>query len=103
MQLSLETAVSLGRSRFRPTSNGRILATEGEMSVELANGVTYQLRFGDVATVASEAGKAAAGDNRYLFVTTTWDAARASRYGDSSGAGERASRDLNVRFADWFY
>ena len=37
------------------------------------------------------------------FVTTSWDPARASRYGDGTGAGEKVSRDLNARFAGWFY
>jgi len=36
-------------------------------------------------------------------MTTSWDAARVTRYGDTSGVGEKASRDLNARFADWFY
>ena len=40
---------------------------------------------------------------RYLFVTTTWDGIQANAYGDSSKAGERSSRDLNIKFADWFY
>ena len=48
-------------------------------------------------------GEAAAGGDRYLFVTTSWDTARAARYGDTAGAGERTSRELNARFADWFY
>jgi hypothetical protein len=38
-----------------------------------------------------------------VFVTTSWDPARAARYGDTTGAGERISRDLNARFAGWFY
>jgi hypothetical protein len=29
-------------------------------------------------------------------------AGRATRYGDTGGAGEKAARDLNARFADWF-
>jgi hypothetical protein len=93
MQLSMQTALSLRQFGFLLTQTGRILATDGEMTVEMANGVAYQIRFGDVAS---------SGD-RYLFVTTSWDAARAARYNDSTGAGERASRDLNARFADWFY
>ena len=101
MRLSMGTAMSLRQYGFLLTQNGRILASDGEMTVEMANGVAYQIRFGDVAA-ATEAGKAAGGD-RYLFVTTSWDAARASRYGDASGAGEKASHDLNARFADWFY
>jgi hypothetical protein len=102
MQLSLQTAVALRRFGFLLTQTGRILATDGEMTVEMANGVAYQIRFGDVASTASDAAKAAGGD-RYLFVTASWDAARASRYGDTGGGGEKTARDLNVRFADWFY
>jgi hypothetical protein len=95
MQLSMQTAMTLRPFGFLLTQNGRVLATDGEMTVEMANGVAYQIRFGDVA--------AGGGGDRYLFVTTSWDAARASRYGDTTGAGEKASRDLNARFADWFY
>jgi hypothetical protein len=102
LQLSMQTALALRQFGFLLTQTGRILATEGEMSVEMANGVAYQIRFGDVAATASDAAKSAGGD-RYLFITTGWDAARAARYGDSSGAGEKASKDLNARFADWFY
>ena len=55
-----------------------------------------------MATTGADAAKGPGGD-RYLFVTTSWDNARATRYGDTSGAGEKASHDLNARFADWFY
>jgi hypothetical protein len=102
MQVSMGTALALRRFGFLLTQTGRVLATDGEMTVEMSNGVAYQIRFGDVATNTADAAKAAVGD-RYLFVTTSWDAARATRYGDTSGAGEKASRDLNARFADWFY
>jgi hypothetical protein len=101
LRLSMQTALALRQFGFLLTQTGRILATEGEMTVEMANGVAYQIRFGDVAA-ASDTAKSAGGD-RYLFVTTTWDAARASRYGDTSGVGEKSSQDLNARFADWFY
>jgi hypothetical protein len=102
MQVSMLTAVALRRFGFLLTQTGRVLATDGEMTVEMANGVAYQIRFGDVATNTGDAAKAAVGD-RYLFVTTSWNSARATRYGDTSGAGEKVSRDLNARFADWFY
>ena len=87
---------------FLLAQNGRILGTDGELTVDMANGVNYQIRLGDVAATGSDSGKGPGGD-RYLFVTTSWDSARATRYGDTSGAGEKASRDLNARFADWFY
>lgn len=103
MQLSMVTALSLRRYGFFLTQTGRVLASDGEMTVEMANGVAYQIRFGDVASSASADAAKAAGGDRYLFVTTSWDAARASKYGDTAGAGEKSARDLNVRFADWFY
>jgi hypothetical protein len=68
----------------------------------MANGVNYTIRFGDVTATGTEATKGPGGD-RYIFVTTGWDSARASRYGDTSGTGEKVSSDLNARFADWFY
>jgi hypothetical protein len=101
LRLSMQTALALRQFGFLLTQTGRILATEGEMTVEMANGVAYQIRFGDVAA-PSDTAKSAGGD-RYLFVTTSWDAARASRYSDTSGTGEKSSQDLNARFADWFY
>ena len=102
MSLSVQTALTLRSYGFLLTQTGRVLATDGEMAVEMANGVIYTIRFGDVAAGGSENGKSGGGD-RYLFVTTSWDATRAAKYGDTSGAGEKASRDLNSRFADWFY
>lgn len=101
MRLSMPTVTALQRYGFLLTQSGRMLGSDGEMSVEMANGVAYQIRFGDVATSGTDA-KAAGGD-RYLFVTATWDQARATKYGDTTGSGEKSARDLNVRFADWFY
>jgi Domain of unknown function (DUF4340) len=102
MQLSMETMMALRRFGFLLTQSGRILASDGEMTVEMANGVAYQIRFGDVAAGGADASKGAGGD-RYLFVTASWDQARAAKYGDTGGTGEKAARDLNARFADWFY
>ena len=101
-QASMQTALTMRQFGFLLTQSGRILATDGEMSVEMANGVAYQIRFGDVASSSGDAAKASGAD-RYLFVTATWDATRATKYGDTSGSGERYARDLNARFADWFY
>jgi hypothetical protein len=101
IQIADATAMALRPFGFLLTPN-RIFATDGEMNVEMANGVAYQIRFGDVAASASDSGKAGGGD-RYLFVTTNWDANRASAYGETGNSGEKASRDLNARFADWFY
>jgi hypothetical protein len=101
MVLDVETEDALRRHGFFITQTGRILAIDGEMVVEMANGVAYQIRFGDVAPNTLDPGKPS--ENRYIFVTSTWDAARAARYNDTSGTGEKASTDLNARFANWFY
>jgi hypothetical protein len=103
LQLSLETALALRQKGFFIASNGRLLAAEGEISVETANGLVYSLRFGDAVATGSDAKPAAVQPNRYLFVTVTYDAERAAKYGDTSGSGERLARELNARYADWFY
>jgi hypothetical protein len=101
LRLTMEGAEALHQFGFLLSQTGRIYASDGELIVELANGVAYQIRFGDVAS-SSEAGKSPNGD-RYVFVTATWDQARATRYSDTSGTGERTAADLSARFADWFY
>jgi hypothetical protein len=101
LELTLETAMSLRQRGFIVTPNGRLLANEGEMTVETGNGLAYTLRFGDIAPAGGDAKEAQ--ENRFLFVTVAYDAARAAKYGDASGAGEQLARNLNARFADWYY
>ncbi len=103
LQMSLEAVMSLRQRGYFIAPNGRLLAKEGELIVETANGVAYTLRFGEVATSGDEAkSEAAPPENRYLFVTVSHDAARAARYGSAEG-GERLARELNQRLADWYY
>ncbi|MGH9662642.1 MAG: DUF4340 domain-containing protein [Bryobacteraceae bacterium] len=100
LQVSLETAMSLRPRGFFLAPNGRLLANEGEMIAETRDGLLYTLRFGEIAT---EEGETARGDSRHLFVTAHFDKARAASYGGDAVAGERLARDLNDRFADWYY
>jgi hypothetical protein len=79
LQMTLETAMSLRQRGFLLTPNGRLLASEGELTAETANGIAYVLRFGEVAP---------GGDGRYLLVTVS---------------GGEAARELSARFADWYY
>ncbi len=102
LQLSLETAMSLRQKGFFFTPNGRLLATEGEMVVDTASGLVYALRFGDAAAGGAEI-KSRGVPDRYLFATVNYDAQRAAKYGNQSGDGERTARDINNRFADWYY
>jgi hypothetical protein len=101
VELSLETALSLQQKGYFLTQSGQMYSREGEVLVETNNGLTYALRFGEVA--GGEAKGGAPGDNRYLFAMVHFDPAKAAAYGGDAGAGERASRDLNERFADWYY
>ena len=84
LQMSLESAMSLRQKGFFITPTGRLLANEGEMTVETAGGVVYSLRFGELS---------GSGDNRYLFATAA----------PKGPEAERQARDLNARFADWYY
>lgn len=104
VRLSLESALSLRQCGFFLTPQGRLLAKEGEMTIETADGLAYTLRFGEVAAAAGEIRAAGGqGENRYLFVTVGYDAGRAARYGGDAAAGERRAQELNQRFADWYY
>jgi hypothetical protein len=104
VRLSLESALSLRQYGFFLTQQGRLLAKEGEMTVETADGLAYTLRFGEVAAGGGDLrASGAPGENRYLFVTVSYDAGRAARYGGDGAAGERRARELNQRFADWYY
>ena len=100
VELTMESALSLRQKGFFVTPNGRMMANEGEMSVETVNGVVYQLRFGEVATTP---GDTKPSGNRYLFVMAVFDPARAAKYGGDAVAGERQAREMSARFADWYY
>jgi len=101
LQLTLETALSLQKAGYFFTPQGRVYSSEGDMTVETNNGLMYSLRFGEVAAGDTKSG--APSDNRNLFVMVHFDPAKAAAYGGDAGAGERTARELNDRFADWYY
>lgn len=101
LQLTLETALSLRQAGYFFTPQGHVYSSEGDMTVETNNGLMYSLRFGDVAAGDTKSGPSS--DNRNLFVMVHFDAAKAAAYGGAAAAGERAARELNDRFADWYY
>jgi hypothetical protein len=104
ISLTLEAAMSLRQKGFYLAPTGRLLANEGEMNVETVDGLLYSLRFGEVATSGGEVKPAAiAGENRHLLVLVNFDAQRAAKYGGDATTGERTSRELNNRFADWYF
>lgn len=101
LQLTLETALSLQKAGYFFTPQGRVFSSEGDMTVETNNGLMYSLRFGEVAASVTKSG--APSDNRNLFVMVHFDPAKATAYGGDATAGERTARELNDRFADWYY
>jgi len=102
LQLTLETALSLQKAGYFFTPQGRVYSSEGDMTVETNNGLLYSLRFGQVAA-AGDTKAGAPSDNRNLFVMVHFDPAKAAAYGGDAAAGERTARELNDRFADWYY
>jgi hypothetical protein len=101
LQLTLETALSLQKAGYFFTPQGRVYSSEGDMTVETNNGLMYSLRFGGVSAGDTKSGTPS--DNRNLFVMVHFDPAKAAAYGGDAGAGERTARELNDRFADWYY
>lgn len=100
LRMSLEIALSLRQKGFFISPNGRLLANEGEMNIETANGLVLALRFGEVV---STPGETKPSGNRYLFPTAVFDEKRAAKYGGDAALGERQAKDLANRFADWYY
>ena len=102
LEMSLETVMSLRQRGYFITPDGRLLAKEGEVFVETAQGLLYTLRFGEIVTgtaAATDSDKAkSAEQDRYLFVTVSFDPKR----GDGA-ASERLARTLKQKFADWYY
>ena len=80
--ISTANARALQNAGYYFTRDGNLVSNEGELEVASAEGVRYLLRFGEV--VAGETGDSDAGggqkagekgktENRYLFITTSFD------------------------------
>jgi len=115
IQVDRPTALSLQSKGFFFAQDGRLLSNEGEISIGARNGVRYILRFGEVlfgegASVsagtdddAPSADDAAGPENRYVFITATFDESLLGpkpqppvAEGDvADGASEPANEDTN--------
>jgi hypothetical protein len=83
MTIDSEDVMSLQSKGYFFTRDGRLLSNEGEAQVRTNDGRVYALRFGEVVygapSAASPGGPAGAqgapgsGENRYLFLTVTFD------------------------------
>lgn len=109
LDMNLEVVLSLRQRGYYLTPDGRLLANDGETQVEAENGVAYTLRFGEIAAAegapkpeVKDPAKAAQ-EGRFLFITASYDAARAERYGSTGGNGQAVADAARARFADWYY
>lgn len=83
LTISQESILSLQSKGYYFTRDGNLLSNEGELEVQTSKGVTYILRFGEVlygdakavtaGTEASDDESAGPGENRYLFITTSFN------------------------------
>ncbi len=84
VELSQESALSLQSKGYYFTRDGQLLSNEGELQARTGDGVIYTLRFGEIVygtglsvTAGNQSDKADendTGENRYLFISTTFDA-----------------------------
>lgn len=84
ISISRSDALSLQSKGYYFTHDGQLVSNEGETQVRTEDGVVYTLRFGEVVFGAGEAVTAGTGvgndasrdqgENRYLFITTEFDA-----------------------------
>jgi len=86
LEMTLDTVMSLRQRGFLITPDGHLLASEGELIVDLGDKKTINLRFGDVASSAGDTKPEVKGpqENRYAFISSTDPA-------------------LRSKFADWYY
>ncbi len=83
VRLTQQDLLSLQSKGYFFGRNGQLLSNEGELQAETQDGVIYTLRFGEVvygtglAVTAGidtvESGEKGPGENRYLFITASFD------------------------------
>jgi len=102
--------------------DGQLLSNEGELIVGTSEGVAYTLRFGEVVYGSGTAvsagsdggdGKQGQGENRYLFVTASFDAKNLTAPTKPSNTSfqtksedqltdeDRANKSLQAAYDDW--
>ncbi len=64
--------LSLQQKGYYFTRDNKLVSNEGELIVGTKKGITYTLRFGEIATGDNEGSKEAGGNNRYLFVSVNY-------------------------------
>ena len=124
ISVNREALASLQQKGYFFTRDGQLVSNEGEAQVHTTDGIIYTLRFGEIVfgagdavtagTGGSEPGRPAGpGENRYLFITTQFDAdgfpepQRPSDTGFQSRAdslwtsADRTNADLQEKHEAW--
>ena len=82
MQISQQDMISLQGKGYYFSRDGSLLSNEGELQLETTDGITYTLRFGEVAYgsgadvsagASSEEVNTQVAENRYLFISAQFD------------------------------
>ena len=86
LSLSQTSLLQLQTKGYYFSRDGSLLSNDGELQARTNDGVNYTLRFGEVVygqgdavsagTEASDDSSAGPGENRYLFITTSFDPSR---------------------------
>jgi hypothetical protein len=85
LRIDTSELVSLQGAGYYFTRDGQLVSNEGELEFETSEGVVYNLRFGEIvygrglavtAGSTDEKSADAPGENRYLFITTRFNAGR---------------------------
>lgn len=123
MSISQEDLLSLQSKGFYFSRDGSLLSNEGELQARSKDGVVYTLRFGEIVygsgddvtagTEESDRPQTGAGENRYLFVTTSFDAGlfpepkspASLDYKDKKEAdwteADRGNKELDEKHQEW--
>lgn len=86
LRIDTSDLMSLQSKGYYFTRDGQLVSNEGELEAETKDGVIYTLRFGEVAygsglevsagVESDDGAPGRPGENRYLFISTRFDAAR---------------------------
>jgi hypothetical protein len=123
LRLSQSDLLSLQSRGYYFARDGSLLSNEGELQARTKGGITYTLRFGEIVygsgedvsagTEASDDAQAGPGENRYLFITTSFNPLRfpepappANRDFESKAETEwtdadRENKDLDEKHEEW--
>jgi len=72
-EISKDAMRSLQSKGYFFTQDGQLLSNEGELEVRTEDGVVYTLRFGEMVLGDGESDDASSKENRFLFVTASFD------------------------------